>query len=187
MKITTTPLDGVIVLEPVVYGDERGYFLETWSRQRYIDAGITADFCQDNTSCSGKGILRGLHYQYPDPQGKLVSVASGEVFDVAVDIRLGSPTFGKNFGAILSEQNHKQMYIPPGFAHGFCVLSDAARFAYKCTAYFNARYDRGIAFDDPDIDVAWPVDNPLVSQKDSSSPRLADIPHDNLPKFGEAF
>ncbi len=183
MNVIATELEGVFILEPKVFADDRGYFIETWSRERYEEAGIKETFCQDNVSFSQKGILRGLHFQYPQPQGKLVSVVSGEVFDVAVDIRVGSPTFGRHVDVMLSEDNHKQLYIPPGFAHGFCVVSDRARFAYKCTTYYNAAADGGIIWNDPDIGVEWPVDGPLLSEKDSSLPRLKDIGEEKLPRF----
>lgn len=183
MNVIATELEGVVILEPKVFADDRGYFLETWSRERYEEVGIKETFCQDNVSFSLKGILRGLHFQYPQAQGKLVSVVSGEVFDVAVDIRVDSPTFGRHVDVMLSEDNHKQIYIPPGFAHGFCVVSDMARFAYKCTAYYNAAADRGIIWNDPDIGVEWPVDGPLLSEKDSKLPRLKDIGAEKLPRF----
>ena len=183
MNVIATELEGVVIFEPKVFGDDRGYFLETWSRSRYEEAGIKGAFCQDNVSFSRKGILRGLHFQCPQGQGKLVSVVSGEVFDVAVDIRVGSPTFGRHVDVMLSEDNHKQIYIPPGFAHGFCVMSDAARFTYKCTAYYNAATEGGIIWDDPDIGIDWPVEDSLLSERDLQLPRLKDIPAEKLPRF----
>jgi dTDP-4-dehydrorhamnose 3,5-epimerase len=182
--VIATAIPGVVVLEPKVFGDDRGYFLETWSCQKYEAAGIPAVFVQDNVSFSRKGVLRGLHYQNPHAQGKLVQVMSGEVFDVAVDIRAGSPTFGKSVGEILSEKNHRQMYIPPGLAHGFCVLSDTVLFAYKCTDTYNAAAEGGIFWNDPDLGIVWPIREPILSPKDEKYPRLRDVPKDRLPIFG---
>jgi dTDP-4-dehydrorhamnose 3,5-epimerase len=184
MNVIATAIPGVVVLEPKVFGDDRGYFLETWSRQKYEAAGIPAVFVQDNVSFSRKGVLRGLHYQNPHAQGKLVQVMSGEVFDVAVDIRAGSPTFGKCVGEVLSEKNHRQMYIPPGLAHGFCVLSDTVLFAYKCTDTYNAAAEGGIFWNDPDLGIVWPIREPILSPKDEKYPRLRDVPKDRLPIFG---
>lgn len=183
MKISETDLPGVIIFEPKVFPDERGFFLETWSDNRYRQAGITRCFVQDNTSFSQKSTLRGLHYQHPHSQGKLVQVLSGEVFDAAVDIRLGSPTFGKSIGVILSGSNHKQMYIPPGFAHGFCVISETALFSYKCTDYYNASCEGGILWNDPDLGIEWPIDGPILSPKDSNYPLLKDVPAESLPQY----
>ena len=159
--------------------------METWRKQRYYDAGILDSFVQDNVSVSQRGTLRGLHFQHPHGQGKLVQVLSGRVFDVAVDIRLDSPTFAKSVSVILSESNHKQVYIPPGFAHGFCVISDAAIFSYKCTEYYNASAEGGLIWNDPDLGIDWPIDNPVLSPKDVGYPRLKDISHDSLPNFGK--
>lgn len=186
MKISETKLTGILIFEPAVFSDDRGFFLETWSRQRYYDAGITAAFVQDNVSVSKKGTLRGLHFQHPQGQGKLVQVLTGRVFDVAVDIRLDSPTFAKSVSVILSESNHKQVYIPPGFAHGFCVLSDTAIFSYKCTDYYNASAEGGVIWNDPDLGIDWPIDSPVLSTKDTGYPRLKDIPHERLPRFGKS-
>jgi dTDP-4-dehydrorhamnose 3,5-epimerase len=185
MKITQTKLSGVLVLEPDVFGDSRGFFLETFSSKRYEDAGLKLPFVQDNVSYSSKGILRGLHFQNPNAQGKLVQVLTSEVFDVAVDIRVGSPAFGQWFGEILSAENHKQMYIPPGFAHGFCVLSDTALFSYKCTDYYNPATEGGIIFNDPDLGITWPVNNPQLSKKDAGYTPLKNIPKNKLPIYGE--
>jgi dTDP-4-dehydrorhamnose 3,5-epimerase len=185
MKITQTKLSGVLVLEPDVFGDSRGFFLETFSSKRYEDAGLKLPFVQDNVSYSSKGILRGLHFQNPNAQGKLVQVLTGEVFDVAVDIRVGSPAFGQWFGEILSAENHKQMYIPPGFAHGFCVLSDTALFFYKCTDYYNPSTEGGIIWNDPDLAIAWPVNNPQISKKDAGCTPLKNIPKNKLPVYGD--
>ena len=185
MKVTQTKLPGVIVLEPDVLGDARGYFCETFSNKRYEEAGLRLSFVQDNVSFSEKNVLRGLHFQNPNAQGKLVQVLSGKVFDVAVDIRVGSPNFGQWFGETLSVENHKQMYIPPGFAHGFCVLSDNTLFSYKCTDYYSPTTEGGIIWNDPDIGITWPADAPKISKKDANNPRLKDIPKDKLPKYGE--
>ncbi len=194
MKVTKTKLPEVLIIEPDAFEDARGWFLETFSQKRYEQAlapygagqaGIKLPFVQDNVSYSAKNVLRGLHFQYPHSQGKLVQVLSGEVFDVAVDIRVGSPAFGQWVGETLSPSNHKQMYIPPGFAHGFCVLSDTALFSYKCTDYYNAAAEAGIIFNDPDLAITWPVGSPTVSEKDAGYPRLRDIPKDKLPKYKE--
>jgi dTDP-4-dehydrorhamnose 3,5-epimerase len=183
MKITQTKIPSVIIFEPAAFGDARGWFLETWSEKRYEEAGIKLPFVQDNVSFSSKNVLRGLHYQFPHSQGKLASVLAGEVFDVAVDIRVGSPSFGKWIGEILSVSNRKQMFIPPGFAHGFCVLSETALFSYKCTDYYSKADEGGISFNDPDLKIDWPVESSLVSQKDSAFPRLKDVPKEKLPRF----
>ncbi len=181
MKVTQTKLPGVLIIEPDVFGDARGFFIETFSGKRYEEAGLSQPFVQDNVSFSTKGALRGLHFQNPHAQGKLVQVLSGEVLDVAVDIRVGSPNFGQWFGETLSAENHKQMYIPPGFAHGFCVVSDTALFSYKCTDYYSPTTEGGIIWNDPDIGITWPINAPLVSKKDAGYPRLKDIPKDKLP------
>lgn len=176
MKVLNTPLDGLLLIEPKVFGDERGFFMETWQRDRYREAGIERDFVQDNHSRSRQGILRGLHYQIRQPQGKLVRVSCGEVFDVAVDLRRASPTFGQWYGAVLSEANQQQMWVPPGFAHGFYVLSESADFQYKCTDYYAPQHERTIRWDDPDIGIDWPlVDGqpPLLSDKDREGLPLA--------------
>jgi dTDP-4-dehydrorhamnose 3,5-epimerase len=183
MKIVQTSLPGVLLIEPKVIGDARGFFIETFHERRYAEAGITGPFLQDNLSRSVRGTLRGLHFQEPHAQGKLVSCLRGTVFDVAVDIRRGSPTFGRWFGAELSDENYRQMWVPPGFAHGVCVLSDHADFSYKCTALYRPEHDRGIAWDDPEIGVAWPIASPLLSAKDQQQPRLRDAPL--LPAFRE--
>lgn len=174
MKIRTTPLPGVLVLEPRVFHDNRGFFIETFSVRALADSGIPRDFVQDNHSRSTKGVLRGLHYQLDNPQGKLVHVARGSIFDVAVDIRVGSVTFGQWFGTELNDENLFSLWVPPGFAHGFCVLSDTADVIYKCTGLYDAGDERGIAWNDPAIGIDWPVNSPIVSPKDSRNPRLAD-------------
>jgi dTDP-4-dehydrorhamnose 3,5-epimerase len=183
MNVIETKLAGVVLLEPDVYGDDRGFFLETWNQKRYEDVGIRESFVQDNVSFSQKGTLRGLHFQHPQSQGKLVQVLSGEVMDVAVDIRLGSPTFGQWINTVLSGENHRQMYIPPGFAHGYCVTSETALFSYKCTDFYNPATEHGILWNDPDLGVDWPVKEPLLSSKDAGYSRLKDFPPDTLPRF----
>jgi dTDP-4-dehydrorhamnose 3,5-epimerase len=175
MKVTCTPLAGLLIIEPKVFGDERGFFVETWNRQRYQEMGINADFVQDNLSFSARGVLRGLHFQNPLAQGKLVSVLQGEVFDVAVDLRQGSPTFGQWHGTYLSADNKRQFWVPPGFAHGFCVTSDTALFAYKCTELYAPQHEKAIRWDDPSLAIDWPVSEPQVSAKDRLAPLLADI------------
>ncbi|WP_049621948.1 dTDP-4-dehydrorhamnose 3,5-epimerase [Frateuria defendens] len=183
MKVTTTRLPGLLVIEPQVFGDSRGFFYESYNQAKYREAGIDADFVQTNVSRSAKGVLRGLHYQWPNPQGKLVSVLEGEVYDVAVDIRHGSPTFGQWVGALLSAENHRHFWIPEGFAHGFCVLSDVATFTYQCTALYDAKADAGVRWNDADIGIDWPVSDPLLSGKDNRTPFLRDIAADRLPVF----
>ncbi len=185
MKVIPTNLPGVVVIEPQVFGDQRGFFLETYQAERYRAAGITATFVQDNHSRSRRGVLRGLHFQLRHPQGKLVQVMRGEVFDVAVDIRRGSPTFGHWFGTVLSDENHRQLYIPPGFAHGFCVLSEVADFTYKCTDYYHPEDEGGVFWQDPAIGIDWPVAEPLLSDRDKNQPMLAAIPPERLPRYEE--
>ena len=183
MKITSMSLPEVLLFEPKRFGDARGYFLETWHEERYAAAGIKLGFVQDNLSRSAHGILRGLHLQHPNAQGKLVYVLAGEVFDVAVDARAGSPNFGKWTGALLSSEDHRQLWIPPGFAHGFCVTSDTALFAYKCTALYSVADELGVAWNDPAIAIPWPVAEPQLSAKDKTLPRLADIDPARLPRY----
>lgn len=175
MKVTPLAIEEVLLVEPRVFGDRRGYFLETWSEGRYAEAGIAARFVQDNLSSSARGTLRGLHLQNPFGQAKLVSVAAGEVFDVAVDVRLGSPTFGRWVGTLLSAESHLQLYVPAGFAHGFCVTSEVAVFTYKCSEVYHPEAEIAVAWDDPEIGVEWPVADPVLSEKDRASPRLADL------------
>ncbi len=183
LKVTATKLPGVMIIEPDVFGDERGFFMETWRQPRYEAAGIREKFVQDNLSFSRRGVLRGLHYQYPHSQGKLVSVVSGEVYDVAVDIRVGSPTFGQWTGVLLSGENHRQFWLPAGLAHGFCVVSDTAYFTYKCTEVYTPAAEGGIRWDDPDIGVAWPLTPDNLSAKDQQYLPLCRVPADRLPKF----
>ena len=175
MEVVKTPIEGVLLIKPQVFGDERGYFVETWQKERYEAAGINQPFVQDNHSKSTKGILRGLHFQKQHPQGKLVMVSLGEVFDVAVDIRKGSPTFGKWFGAILNQENQNQLWIPPGMAHGFVVLSDVAHFHYKCTDFYHPGDEGSIRWNDPTIAIDWPYkEEPVLSAKDQIAPFFKD-------------
>jgi len=176
MNVTRCDLEGLLILKPNVFSDARGYFLETYNQRRYREAGLDVDFVQDNLSCSRRGSVRGLHYQNPSPQGKLVWVIEGEVFDVAVDIRRSSPSFGQWHGLTLSAENRLQFYIPPGFAHGFAVTSELALFAYKCTDHYAPGCDTTILWNDPDIGITWPVTDPVLSAKDQSGLRLRDIP-----------
>lgn len=170
MEVVQTPIAGVVLIKPQVWGDERGYFVETWQKDRYAAAGIDLPFVQDNHSRSTFGILRGLHYQRTRPQGKLVTVSYGKVFDVAVDIRPGSPTMGQWYGVELTQQNQWQLWIAPGLAHGFVVTSDIAHFHYKCTEYYHPEDEGAIRWDDPTIGVSWPVDVPQLSTKDFDAP-----------------
>jgi dTDP-4-dehydrorhamnose 3,5-epimerase len=173
MQITATELAGVFLIEPRVFEDERGYFLETYHRQRFADAGIEVEFVQDNFSHSRRGVLRGLHYQIEHPQGKLVRVVRGEIFDVAVDLRRNSPTFGRWTSAMLSESNHRQLYIAPGFAHGFCVTSESADVIYKCTDFYSPQHERTLLWNDPALGIEWPLADPLISPKDRAGQPLA--------------
>ncbi len=178
MKITATPLNDAVIIEPAVFGDERGFFLESWNKQAFSEAGLSMDFVQDNHSKSAQGILRGLHYQTEHTQGKLVRVVSGEVFDVAVDLRQASSTYGQWFGVLLSEQNKKMFWVPPGFAHGFYVTSDSAEFLYKCTDYYDPASEVSLRWDDPDLAIDWPLDggDPQLSGKDAEGVSFADAP-----------
>jgi dTDP-4-dehydrorhamnose 3,5-epimerase len=178
-----TALEGVLIIERAVYQDPRGYFFETWRADRYATAGVPDRFVQANVSRSSEGTLRGLHVQHPYGQGKLIQVLDGEIFDVAVDVRRGSPTFGKWVGQRLSADNHLQMYIPAGFAHGFCVLSASALVTYQCTELYHPETEFGIAWNDPAVAIAWPVASPLLSKKDGALPLLADLPADRLPPW----
>ncbi|MHB0969493.1 MAG: dTDP-4-dehydrorhamnose 3,5-epimerase [Thermoanaerobaculia bacterium] len=181
MNFLPSPLPGVIVIEPKVFGDERGFFFEVFHAERFADAGIRDVFLQDNHSRSSRGVLRGLHYQLPNPQGKLVRAVTGAIWDVAVDIRRGSPHFGKWFGIELSEENKKQLWVPPGFAHGFSVLSDSADVVYKCTTLYDAKGDRGVRWNDPTIGIEWPITAPpQLSTKDATAPLLGDA---DLPAY----
>lgn len=183
MKIIETSLPGCRVIEPSVFGDSRGFFFETWNAERFQEHGLPGAFVQSNVSSSARGVLRGLHYQWPRPQGKLVSVLEGEVYDVAVDIRLGSPTFGRWESVILGANNRRQFWIPPGFAHGFAVLSENALFSYLCTDVYVKEADAGIRWNDADICVDWPISAPTLSAKDENAPFLKDIAEDRLPVY----
>lgn len=181
MIVEETGLSGLLLIKPKVFGDARGYFIETYRRQRYAEYGISAEFVQDNHSHSAKFVLRGLHYQLRHPQGKLVSVVSGAVFDVAVDIRRGSESFGRWYGVELNEDNHYQMYIPPGFAHGFVTLTDDVDFLYKCTDVYHPEDEYGVIWNDPKLNIQWPCDAPSLSQKDAQYPELDSIDPVFLP------
>lgn len=176
MKITELQLPGLIKIEPRVFGDNRGFFFEQWNRKRFFDAGLCIDFVQDNISRSSKGVLRGLHFQNPHPQGKLISVLDGAVFDVVVDLRKDSPTFKKWLGIELSSLNHIQLFIPPGFAHGFLVTSESALFSYKCTQFYDPQSEKSLLWNDPEIGIDWPqVSNIQLSEKDRSGKLLQEI------------
>jgi dTDP-4-dehydrorhamnose 3,5-epimerase len=183
MEVTETELPGVLVIEPRIFRDERGSFLECWREERYAGIGLPKRFAQDNAAVSRQRVLRGLHYQEPDPQGKLAMVLHGAVFDVAVDIRRDSPSFGRWIGTVLSAENARQLWIPEGFAHGYVALSDAAVFAYKCTRPYNPRNERAIRYDDPGIGIEWPIIDPLVSDKDAAAPLLDQVAREALPPY----
>ncbi len=175
IKVTETPLSGVLLIEPRVFEDDRGFFMETFNADDFANAGLPVNFVQDNHSRSSQNVLRGLHYQYPQWQGKLVRTILGEIFDVAVDIRRDSPTYGEWYGATLSDANKLQLYIPPGFAHGFCVMSEIADVVYKCTTLYKPSDDAAVRWNDLDIGIEWPIKNPLVSAKDAAAPALQDV------------
>lgn len=183
MRVVETKLPDCVIVEPAVFGDARGFFFETWNAERFGQVGLPTRFVQSNVSRSTKGVLRGLHYQWPRPQGKLVTVLQGEVFDVAVDLRRGSPNFGQWDAVVLSASNKRQIWVPEGFAHGFAVLSDEALFSYLCTDVYVEEADAGVRWDDPAIGIDWPVDAPLLSDKDAHAPLLADIAEERLPVF----
>jgi dTDP-4-dehydrorhamnose 3,5-epimerase len=184
MKVLKTSFEEVLIIEPQVFSDTRGFFMETYHKDRYEQNGIHAVFVQDNLSYSVQGTLRGLHYQFPNAQKKLVQVLKGEVFDVAVDIRKGSPTFGKWTGVYLTETNRRQLFIPEGFAHGFAVLSSEAMFLYKCSDFYAPRSEKGIIWNDPDLDIEWPLAEPILSEKDMQYPLLKDLNSEDLPSYG---
>ncbi len=175
MKVIETALPGVLIIEPKVFGDSRGFFIETFQLERYREIGITQPFVQDNHSRSPHGVLRGLHYQKTRPQGKLVRVSRGAVYDVAVDVDPKSPTFGRYVGVELSDDNHRQIWIPPGYAHGFCVLSALADFEYKCTDLYFPEDEGGVIWNDPDVAIPWPISAPRLSDKDTRNPTLRDL------------
>ncbi|HNR92156.1 MAG TPA: dTDP-4-dehydrorhamnose 3,5-epimerase [Dokdonella sp.] len=183
MKIQRTVLEGCLVIEPVVHGDARGFFYESFNARRFAEAGLDLAFVQTNVSRSAHGVLRGLHYQWPNPQGKLVSVLEGEVYDVAVDIRRGSPSFGRWVAAILSADNKRHFWIPPGFAHGFAVLSEHATFVYQCTTPYERAGDAAIRWNDAELAIDWPIAQPSLSDKDAKAPFLAEVASDRLPVF----
>ncbi len=178
MQVRETELPGVLIIEPRVFPDDRGYFKETYQKRRYAEAGIDVEMVQDNCSRSTRGTLRGLHFQVQQPQGKLVEVTAGEIFDVAVDVRRDSPWFGRWTGVRLSESNHLQIYIPPGFAHGFCVLSEEATVTYKCTDYYAPEHERTLLWNDPDVGIEWPLtEPPRLSEKDRAGKMLGELDH----------
>ena len=183
MQVTGTSLPGVLILKPRVFADPRGFFMETYRENVLAAAGIHAHFVQDNHSRSSRGVLRGLHYQLQHPQAKLCRVITGEVLDIAVDIRVGSPHFGKWVGAVLSGENHHQLYLPPGFAHGFAVRSETADFLYKCSDYYDAADDRGVLWNDPAIGIDWQTESPILSDKDRRYLPLAQISREQLPVY----
>ena len=183
MKIIASDIPDVLIFEPDLYGDARGFFLETYQFQRYAAAGLRRPFVQDNLSRSTRGVLRGLHLQYPNSQGKLVTALRGRVLDVAVDVRVGSPHFGRHVAVELTEENRRQLWIPRGFAHGFMVLSEVAEFFYKCDEYYSPRDERSIRWDDRAIAIRWGLENPRLSAKDAEAPMLSEIV--DLPIFGE--
>ena len=175
IKVTETSLPGVLIVEPRVFDDDRGFFMESFNSRDFSDAGLPSTFVQDNHSRSTRGVLRGLHYQYPKWQGKLVRAIVGAIFDVAVDIRHESPQFGEWFGLELSAENRKQLYVPPGFAHGFCVLSDVSEMTYKCTSLYEPADDASVLWNDPDIGIQWPIPEPILSSKDIEASRLKNL------------
>ena len=183
MNVVETSLPGVLIIEPKVFGDERGFFMETWNGRRYEEAGLPGRFVQDNLSYSARGVLRGLHFQNPQPQGKLVSVLRGEVFDVAVDVRVGSPTFGEWTSVTLSAENKRQFYVPPDFAHGFLVTGEDAIFFYKCTDYYAPSSEGILLWNDPEIGIEWPTDAPTLSERDGKAPPLREMPEGSLPRY----
>ena len=185
MRRIETTLPGVVLLEPHAFGDSRGFFFESYNERTFFELGITDRFVQDNHSRSEKGVLRGLHYQIRHPQAKLCRVVQGEVLDVVLDIRLGSATFGRHERAVLSAENRRQIYIPAGFAHGFLVLSETAEFLYKCSDFYCPELERGIAWNAPEIAIAWGVDRPILSGRDSSHPRLSEVDRTDLPGLGD--
>ena len=180
MEAELTPLEGVIIIKPDIYKDDRGFFTETYSKDKYFSLGIKEEFVQDNYSRSKKNTLRGLHYQINKPQGKLVRVVNGKVLDVVVDVRQDSKTFGQYFSILLDDINFYQLYMPPGVAHGFCVISESVDFEYKCTDFYSPKNEKGVLWSDPDINIDWPVENPIVSLKDSTFNKLKDISKNEL-------
>jgi len=186
MKVTPTSLPGVLIIEPQIFKDNRGFFMETYHQKKYGQAGLNLIFVQDNLSHSARGTLRGLHYQFKHPQAKLVQVIKGSIFDVSVDIRQGAPSFGHWTGVHLSDENRRQVFVPEGFAHGFCVLSETADVIYKCTDLYSPDDEGGLLWSDPDLAIDWPIANPLLSDKDSQYPCLTDVPLEQLPVYTES-
>jgi dTDP-4-dehydrorhamnose 3,5-epimerase len=185
MEIEETELPGVLLVKPKVFGDARGGFMEMWNAERYAEAGLDWRFVQDNVSRSKADVVRGIHSQHPRAQGKLVQVLQGAVWDVAVDLRCDSPHFGRWAGRELTGENAHQLWVPPGFGHGFCVLSDETIFVYKCTDLYAPDCEVGVAWDDPEIGITWPCSEPLLSEKDKALPRLADVPRESLPTLAD--
>lgn len=183
MEILKTSLPGVLIIQPDIFKDKRGFFMETYHRKKYAEEGLDQSFVQDNLSYSIRGTLRGLHYQYPNAQSKLVQAVKGKIYDVVVDIRQGSPTFGQWTGVHLSDENKRQFFVPEGFAHGFCVISDTAFVIYKCSDFYTPESEKGLLWSDPDIGIDWPVKEPLLSPKDIQCPNLKDIPSECLPEY----
>ncbi len=183
MNIIETPIPGAVVIEPKVFGDARGFFFESYSQQRYSEHGLNVSFVQDNVSFSRRGVLRGLHFQKPFTQTKLVQVLQGEVFDVAVDLRVSSPAFGKWHGVLLTAEAHNQFYVPQGCAHGFVVLSETALFSYKCDDYYHPECEGGVIWNDPEIGIIWPITDVQLSEKDTKLPRLSQLPTERLFRF----
>ena len=183
MKVLSTELEGVYLIEPAVFGDHRGFFMETHNQRRYAQTNIDRIFVQDNLSYSSRNTLRGMHYQLPQTQAKLIQVITGEIFDVVVDIRKGSPTFGNWIGAHLSDENHRQIFVSEGFAHGFCVLSETAHVLYKCTDFYSPENEKGILWSDPALSIDWPIKEPVLSAKDEKYPCLSEIPSEHLFKY----
>ncbi len=184
MKVIETKIPGVLVIEPEIYGDPRGFFLETFHRDKYDKIGLTGPWIQDNMSRSAEGVLRGLHFQWPEPQGKLVSVVEGAVWDVAVDIRRGSTTYRQWVGVELDAESHRQLWVPPGFAHGFVVTKGPATFTYKVTAPYHKEFEAGIMWDDPDLGVDWPTRAVQLSERDKKLPSLSQLPEESHPVYG---
>jgi dTDP-4-dehydrorhamnose 3,5-epimerase len=182
MKVTDTTIEGAYLIELDVYGDERGFFLESYQHRRYADHGLDVDFVQDNRSFSMRGVLRGLHYQVNRPVGHLVYVTHGTIFDVGVDLRAGSPSFGRHFGYMLRAENNQQLFFPAGVAHGFCTLGEENEILYKCTDYYDPDDEAGLLWNDPDIGIEWPISDPVIKERDAAFPRLADIAPENLPR-----
>lgn len=183
MKISETALPGVLLIEPQVFTDARGFFFESWRQDRYHAQGLPVSFVQDNISVSAGNVLRGLHFQHPHAQGKLIQTLHGEIFDVAVDVRVGSPTFGRWLGMVLSAENHRQLYIPGGFAHGFCVISATSVVLYKCTDFYHPQSEGGVLWNDPDLGIEWPVQAPILSPRDAAYPPLHALPEQGLPVY----